>query len=90
MNENKKQDEAEIAYCPNCNQPAIRRGKVIDCEKCDASFRFTTEGAKVEKVGAIADHESRLRALEEKAGMNQAQPEPEPEPEPEPTKNDDL
>ena len=67
----------KLAYCPNCNKPAIKRGLVIDCENCDASFRFTPEGPKVKQIGAIDDHESRLKLLEEKTGLSQpAQPQP--------------
>ncbi len=58
--------EQEAAFCPNCNKPAVRQGKVIICEKCDASFRFTQEGPKLHEIGPL---ESRVKALEEKAGF---------------------
>lgn len=63
-------EKASIGTCPNCNRPAIKRGKVIDCEHCDASFRWTPEGSKVKSIGKIDEHEDRIKALEEKAGFN--------------------
>lgn len=58
--------EKEAAFCPNCAKPAVRQGKVILCENCDASFRFTQEGPKISEIGPI---ESRLRTVEEKLGI---------------------
>lgn len=69
--------EKEAAYCPNCNYPAIRQGKVIFCEKCDASFRFTPEGPKLHEIGPL---EARLRNLEEKVGLGEAVAPPEKSP----------
>jgi len=69
--------EKEAAFCPNCNYPAIRQGKVIVCEKCDASFRFTPEGPKLHEIGPL---EARLRNLEEKVGLGEAVAPPEKSP----------
>ena len=60
-----KLDEQQPAFCPNCNKPAIRRGMVIDCENCNATFRFTPEGPKVKSIGKIDELEERVTALEE-------------------------
>jgi len=76
------------AHCPNCNGPGIRKGKVIVCEKCDTSFRFTEEGPKVEKLGPFDKLENRVTALETKNGDRvhfvpeklPAEPPPEPLP----------
>jgi len=51
-------------FCPNCNSPAIRKGKVIICQVCDASFRWTQEGPKLVELGPFDDHERRIKALE--------------------------
>lgn len=66
--------KVEPAFCPNCGKPATKRGKVIDCENCDASFRFTQEGARVEQIGAIEELQKRVSALE--AGNKPVEPEP--------------
>ena len=58
--------EQEAAFCPSCNKPAIRQGKVIVCEQCDASFRFTQEGPKLHEIGPL---ESRLKTVEAKLGI---------------------
>ena len=63
--------EQEAAFCPNCNKPAVRQGKVILCEGCDASFRFTQEGPKLHDIGPI---ERRVAALEEKLGIGVTPP----------------
>ena len=58
--------EQQPAFCPNCSKPAIRQGKVILCEYCDMSFRFTAEGPKLHELGPL---ESRVKTLEEKLGI---------------------
>jgi len=58
--------EQEPAFCPNCSKPAVRQGKVILCEYCDMSFRFTAEGPKLHELGSL---ESRVKTLEEKLGI---------------------
>ena len=58
---------AEAAFCPNCNKPAVRQGKVIVCEHCDAEFRFTREGPKLSEIGPL---ENRIKALEDKIGIS--------------------
>ena len=63
--------EQEAAFCPNCNKPAIRHGKMILCEHCDASFRFTQEGPRLNQIGPL---EARLRTCEEKLGIGAAPP----------------
>jgi hypothetical protein len=80
--------EKEAAFCPNCSKPAYRQGKVIVCEHCDASFRFTQEGPRLEQIGPI---ESRLKVCEEKLGIGatvEAPPAPPAEPD-EAEDNDD-
>lgn len=52
------------AYCPNCGKAALLEGNMITCESCDATFKVTKEGIKIEKVGIMANHEKRLQALE--------------------------
>jgi uncharacterized Zn finger protein (UPF0148 family) len=51
----------ELAYCPNCNKPAFRKGKVIVCEFCD------------DQLGPL---DARLKTIEEKLGIG-ATPKPE-------------
>lgn len=53
--------EQEAAFCPNCNKPAIRQGKIIICEHCDNSFRYTPEGPKIHEIGPL---EKRLSSVE--------------------------
>jgi len=67
------------AHCPNCNGPAIRKGKVIICQVCDAAFRYTKEGPKVEELGPFDDHERRISMLEGSGILEVAEPQP-PEP----------
>ncbi len=52
------------AHCPNCNGPGIRKGKTILCQVCDASFRYTKEGPKVEELGPFDKLEDRVTKLE--------------------------
>lgn len=52
------------AHCPNCNGPGIRKGKVIACQVCDAAFRYTREGPKLDELGPFDDHERRIAKLE--------------------------
>ena len=82
--------EKEPAFCPNCSKPAVRQGKVIVCEHCDASFRFTKEGPKLHEIGPL---ESRVRRLEEKIGFTQdvdrAEPEEEKDEPEAPQENED-
>lgn len=61
------------AHCPNCNAPGIRKGKVIICQVCNASFRWTKEGPKVEELGPFDELAARVTALE---GGKQPLPEP--------------
>lgn len=58
--------EKEAAFCPSCSKPAARQGKVIFCEHCDATFRFTREGPKLSEIGPL---ESRLKTVEDKLGI---------------------
>ncbi len=53
------------AHCPNCNGPGIRKGKTIACQLCDASFRFTKEGPKVEELGPFDKLAARVTRLED-------------------------
>ena len=55
-------------HCPNCDSPGIRKGKLIICEVCDAAFRYTKEGPKVEELGPFDRLENRVTALERKDG----------------------
>jgi len=57
-------EKAELGYCPNCGKPAIKEGNKITCEECDAVFRVTQDGARLEKTGVIKDHERRIAQLE--------------------------
>ena len=91
MTENGKEKNGKpiIGTCPNCNQPAIKTGMVIACEHCDAEYRFTPSGVKVKSIGKIEDHESRLDALEIKAGLKQPAAPEVPDPDDE-SGDDDL
>ena len=62
MAEEKK--DQELAYCPNCSGPAIRKGKLITCQTCNASFRFTPEGPKVAELGPFDELQDRVTRLE--------------------------
>jgi len=84
------EDQPKATTCPNCQQPAIRAGNEITCEKCDAVFTVTIkQEAKVKKLGPIEDHEQRIKKLEmyipEKSAEQQ-----ESEQEPESIEEDDL
>ncbi|MBW8003338.1 MAG: hypothetical protein FVQ80_15215 [Planctomycetes bacterium] len=70
-------ENTKITFCPNCQQPAIRKGSEITCESCDAVFTVTKkDGPRVKEVGPIDDHEKRLQAVEEKVfGDEPDQPE---------------
>ncbi len=56
--------EETLVHCPNCNGPGIRKGKTILCQTCDASFRFTKEGPRVEELGPFDKLEERVTKLE--------------------------
>lgn len=74
-------------YCPNCQQPAIRQGNEIICEKCDATYTITKkDGAKVKQVGRIEQVEQDIATLKTKVFGNDDEPEPEPAADPD---NDD-
>jgi len=73
-----EKEEQVPAFCPNCNSPATKIGKVIVCEKCDARFRFTTEGYKVKDTGKIDELDGRTKKLEDKVFGSTPEPEPEP------------
>jgi len=61
------EEKPKAAFCPNCQQPAIREGNEVICLKCDATFKITkTGGAKVKKIGEIEEIKNRLAALEAK------------------------
>lgn len=66
-------------HCPNCDSPGIRKGKLIICEVCDAAFRYTKEGPKVEELGPFDRLQNRVTALERKdddGGIVPAEPIP--------------
>lgn len=63
-------------HCPNCNAPGIRKGKVIACQICDASFRFTKEGPQVEELGPFDKLEQRVTDLEGGGITEPAKPQP--------------
>jgi len=67
-NENGNQSQAEpvgdLAHCPNCNGPGIRKGKTIACQTCDASFRYTKEGPKLVELGPFDELAARVSKLE--------------------------
>lgn len=67
-------------HCPNCDGPGIRKGKLIICEVCDAAFRYTKEGPKVEELGPFDRLENRVTALERKDGDGRIVPAEPPEP----------
>jgi len=57
--------KSEIVFCPNCQQPALREGNEITCEKCDAIYRITkTDGAKVKSQGRLDFLEERIEKIE--------------------------
>ena len=86
-------EEQKKVTCPNCLGPAVKEGKDIVCETCDATFAFTkTGGAKVKELG-------RLEALEKRVDhhddiLQGQEPDPaalEPDPaelEPDPAENE--
>jgi len=55
---------SEKKFCPNCGAVAIGEGRKITCEPCDAVYTVTKDGAKVESLGRIEDHEQRIKVLE--------------------------
>lgn len=62
------------AHCPSCNGPGIRKGKTILCELCDCSFRYTKEGPKVEEVGPFDRLAGRVSNIENRLGVQPAEP----------------
>lgn len=68
-------EKSKAAFCPNCQQPAIRIGNEVTCGICDAIFVITKKnGAKVKKLGPIEDHEQRLKTLESKILPEEPEP----------------
>jgi len=77
-------DDTKITFCPNCQQPAVRSGNEITCEKCDATFTITKkDGAKVKETGRIEKIEFDIAELRAQIFPDTAD-EPEPESEPKP------
>lgn len=74
--ENPAEAIGDLAHCPNCNGPGIRKGKTIACQSCNAAFRYTKEGPKLVELGPFDELAQRVAKLE---GI------PAPEPAPEPT-----
>ena len=57
--------ETKPSICPNCQQPAIRTGNEITCEKCDATFLITVKGEKqVKEISPISDLQDRVGKIE--------------------------
>jgi len=70
-------NEKQAAFCPNCQQPAIKQGDQIICEKCDATFKITKTGAaKVEQLGRIEKIENDIAEI--KSQLPGQEPEPGP------------
>lgn len=63
-------------FCPNCGSPATADGNRITCEKCDAVFKVTQDGTRVQSLGKIADLDKRVSALEGAAGGQADGPQP--------------
>ena len=71
------QEEPKQTNCPNCLGQAIKEGKKIICEACDATFTYTkTGGAKVKEIGKLNDHEERISRLESLLPGQEPEPEP--------------
>lgn len=85
-----EENQSKATFCPNCQQPAIRTGNEIACEKCDATFVVTKkQGARVKEIGPIQDHEERISALEGKVGKPDQPQKPESDLPDEPESEDD-
>ena len=52
--------------CPYCGNDAEIEGNKITCENCDAVYKITKEGARVQSQGRLDEHEKRIAALEDK------------------------
>ncbi|MBA7530526.1 hypothetical protein ES705_22734 [subsurface metagenome] len=51
--------------CPNCGSPAVKAGKEIVCEICDAIFVIRrTGGCHVRRMGVLKKLEDRVSELE--------------------------
>lgn len=60
-----EEEKPKATQCPSCQQPAIRSGNEVTCEKCDATFIVTRkQGAKLKQVGAIEDLQQRVESIE--------------------------
>ena len=59
----------DLAHCPNCNGPGIRKGKTIACQLCNASFRYTKEGPKLVELGPFDELSARVSKLEGGTGF---------------------
>lgn len=71
--------KTKTAFCPSCQQPAIRQGNEVICETCDATFTITKkEGAKVKRIGRIEQIERDVAEI--RAQVFDQEPEPEPAP----------
>ena len=70
-------------HCPNCGHEAEGTPSRIECAECDAIFKVSRSGARVETVGKIADLDQRVSALEGLVG-SQVEPEPKDQPAAEP------
>lgn len=87
-NENQNQNQGseaepigDLAHCPNCNGPGIRKGKTIACQKCNAAFRYTKEGPKLVELGPFDELAERVAKLEGRPAPEPTAPQP-PEPQP--------
>lgn len=73
--------KSKITFCPNCQQPAIRSGNDVTCEKCDAVFVITQkQGPKVKKLGPLEEINQRLQRLETLLPGENLEPEAENDP----------
>jgi uncharacterized Zn finger protein (UPF0148 family) len=52
-------------HCPNCGTDKITiEGNHIICPVCDAKFKITTEGPRVEQTGLVTDLQERVKKIE--------------------------
>jgi uncharacterized Zn finger protein (UPF0148 family) len=76
-------EKPTISHCPNCQQPAIRTGNEIYCEKCDTTFTITQkQGATVKQIGPLDELRGRIEKLEQLLPGENKPVKQEPEPTP--------
>ena len=69
----------EILACPSCaGKIQLIKCSRYFCEACDAIFRITREGPKIETVGALDSLTERVGNIEQQIGKSSLSEDPKP------------